>query len=280
MARVAVVGAGAIGSYFAAQLLRQHEVFLCGRQSRPGFVLNGQWVPLPTITKSEQLPAIDFTLLAVKTYDSVAAAGWIQSPCVLLQNGLAPEELMPALAWRVVPAVVHVFVERLDSGRFQSRPVSPDLSLPEALPIFSGCSVEVESDFFATRWRKALLNLAANPLTALAGAGLEIFHQAQWRELATALINEAAIVAAKEGVPMRPEIATEVLARLAAYPAGTTTSMQQDAAAGRPLEVAALTGALLRKAARLGLALPVNEAVMARMADFSSTRQHPATSQE
>jgi 2-dehydropantoate 2-reductase len=57
-------------------------------------------------------------------------------------------------------------------------------------------------------------------------------------------------------------------------PESMESSMQRDQAAGRPLELDALGGALLRRAAKAGIDVPVTR----RLVDELQTRTRPAPS--
>ncbi|MBD0837413.1 ketopantoate reductase family protein [Streptomyces sp. TRM68416] len=74
------------------------------------------------------------------------------------------------------------------------------------------------------------------------------------REELTALVEETAAVSRACGGPADP---AQALARYDAFPPQTKSSMQRDAEAGRPLELDAIGGALLRAAERHGVAVPV-----------------------
>jgi 2-dehydropantoate 2-reductase len=71
---------------------------------------------------------------------------------------------------------------------------------------------------------------------------------------AIALIGEVAAVAGADGVDIDRDA---VLRLLDSVPEMMESSMQRDQAAGRPLELDALGDALLRRAARAGIAVPV-----------------------
>jgi 2-dehydropantoate 2-reductase len=74
------------------------------------------------------------------------------------------------------------------------------------------------------------------------------------REEFQALVAEAAAVSRVCGGPADP---AQAMARYDAFPPGAKSSMQRDAEAGRPLELDAIGGALLRAAGRHGVAVPV-----------------------
>src|SRR5450755_4018624 len=82
MARIAIVGPGAIGGVIAAWLSQtgRHEVILCARRplsaltvETPGKVIVAD---LTVLTDPKQATAVDWVLVATKTYDAEGAAAW------------------------------------------------------------------------------------------------------------------------------------------------------------------------------------------------------------
>lgn len=76
--------------------------------------------------------------------------------------------------------------------------------------------------------------------------------------------DELAVAVLGPGGPSDPAAAP---ARYDAFPPGTRSSMQRDAEAGRPLELDAIGGALLRAAGRHGIPVPVAARVVGQLAD-------------
>ncbi|RRR75047.1 ketopantoate reductase family protein, partial [Streptomyces sp. RP5T] len=84
------------------------------------------------------------------------------------------------------------------------------------------------------------------------------------REELAALVEETAAVSAACGGPADP---AQAIARYDAFPPGMKSSMQRDAEAGRPLELDAIGGALLRAADRHGVKVPVAARVVRELGD-------------
>jgi 2-dehydropantoate 2-reductase len=82
--------------------------------------------------------------------------------------------------------------------------------------------------------------------------------------LAQALYEVAAIARA-EGSDLGAESVDKTLATLDALPADTTSSMQRDIMAGRPSELEAQTGAVVRFGRKTGVPTPVHEAIYAEL---------------
>ena len=125
-----------------------------------------------------------------------------------------------------------------------------------------GLDVAVRDDEAATLWRKLGVLAPIALLTTWAAAPL---GEARTRhpELAAALVREVAAAAAGAGVTLDPDLGGRMLA---GAPAGMRSSMQKDAAAGSPIELDAIGGAVLRAAARAGIEVPAVERVVADLA--------------
>ena len=120
MARVAVVGVGAIGGIVASLLhtTGKHQLFLCTRQDLPDLVVETPTGPIHVDAAVWTNPAdaqpVDWVLVATKTYDAIGAAKWLENLCTkgapvaVLQNGVEHRaRFAPYVpADRIVPVIV------------------------------------------------------------------------------------------------------------------------------------------------------------------------------
>jgi 2-dehydropantoate 2-reductase len=165
----------------------------------------------------------------------------------------------------VVPATIRVESTRTAPGviRHGSPFVTVDLvavpgleqrvrRLADALQE-AGVPTRVGDDEPAALWSK--LNFLA-PLALLTTAAQATAGEVREsrREDLVAIVGEVAAVARAEGAPADEE---QVVGFFDGVPAGMRSSMQRDAAAGRPLELDAIGGAVVRAATRHGIAVPV-----------------------
>lgn len=125
----------------------------------------------------------------------------------------------------------------------------------------AGFDVTVRDDETTMLWEKLCFLVALALLTTHEGANAgEV--RSRHREDATAVIREAAAVAAAEGAA----IDSEALIRfLDLVPATMELSMQRDRAAGRPLELDAIGGAVVRRGRRAGIDVPVTARLVAEI---------------
>jgi 2-dehydropantoate 2-reductase len=126
----------------------------------------------------------------------------------------------------------------------------------------TGLDVRLREDELAMLWDKFALLAPLALLTTHERANVGAVR-ARRRDDAAAMIGEIAAIAAADGVAVDPE---QVLRVFDAVPDAMETSMQRDQEAGRPIELDALGGALLRRASRAGVEAPVTERLVAALA--------------
>src|ERR1700722_10290755 len=135
MARVAVVGVGAIGAVLAALLETTglHEITLCTR--RPLDKLTVETADGPVSVKARNLTdpaladAVDWVCVATKTYDAGGASEWLRrlcredTPVALIQNGVEHRENFEPYvnAKNIVPVIIDCPAERTGHGTVRQR---------------------------------------------------------------------------------------------------------------------------------------------------------------
>jgi 2-dehydropantoate 2-reductase len=265
--RIAIIGAGNLGSWLAVHLARAgHQVHLCTRRDPGVLRIDG----LPPLTLPHYLdagPPADLAFLTTKTYDNPSALNRVNAPVlVTIQNGLT----QPG-----IPVLSYVYIEEQQGVRRAFPPPRPHFTSPPGTPLpdlFRHTPIELleAPDFLSAAWRKMLHNCVSNPLTALAGRGLEILREPLYSTWAHDLLAESLPLAAAAGATID---GPEILDTLASYPPGTRTSMLQDRLTGKPLELDALNGHLIRLGKRLGLPTPKNEDLLTKLVGTSNSSQ-------
>src|SRR3954451_11078053 len=288
--RVAVIGAGAIGGFFAAKLQEAgHEVTLCVRTPIESLVLEQagerRTVPVQIVTDPALQKPVAWVFVATKAQDTAGAEPWLRvtsnsgTTVVVLQNGIDQAERVKPFApgSSVVPAVVYCGAERISPGTIvhhqSSRLIIPEGEAGTRLAdLFSGTGVEVVQapDFLTTSWRKLLANVAANPITALTMRRIGVLREPAVNELAQKLLAEAVVVGQSAGAKLTPEDARSVLDAQCRLDEGAGTSMLYDRLAGQPLEHEYITGAVVRTADRQGVDAPLNRAILALLHALST----------
>ncbi len=286
---VAVVGVGSIGGVAAACLAAAgvHDVIACTRKPIDRLTLEWQQdsglkvieVPLRSFADASEAEPVDWVLLCTKTHQTELAAPWLKHLCgpatrvAVLQNGIGHVARVAPLVdgATVVPVLVYFNGERLAPDRVQLRHGGPDdvvvvddqsgrafAQLLEGTPLRVGSS----ADFTTLAWRKLLINAVANPITALTLQRQAVLRRPDVQELALAVLDEAVAIGRAEGARLADDEPARAMKTLFTFSGELGTSMYFDRLAGRPLEVEALTGAIVAAGERHGIAAPLNRALL------------------
>jgi 2-dehydropantoate 2-reductase len=288
MARIAVVGVGAIGGVTAALLQRAgHDLLLCTRRrmaeltvETPDGMVN---VDARFVTDPDQTDAVDWVMVATKAYDVAGAAKWLDTLCAkgapvaVLQNGVEHRErFAPYLAKeQILPVMVDCPAERQAPDRVRQRGVMylkvPDSAMGrEFVELFAGTPADasVVPDFLSVVWRKLCFN-SAGVLSALTMQPAGVVRGEAMGEVALEIIRECAAVARAEGAHLEENVAEAVLAGQRAAPADSINSMLADRQAGRPTEIDARNGVIVRLGKKHGIPTPANSMAVALMEAMS-----------
>lgn len=276
MARIAVVGPGSVGVFFAGHLAAAgHEVTACARRPFERYLIESSEAPLDIAATVEIDPAaitdtVEWVLLAVKAHQTEGAAGWLERLCdgdtkvIVVQNGIEHER---AGAYcngaSIIPSVVYCGAELVNPGHIQHSTaghlfVSDQPFGEELLALFADSKAEVRPtpDFATQQWRKLSLNVVANGLTALTDRTLSVIGEPGARAIAIRLLQECWTVAQADGADLDPAGAEDLVDLIVKSGNDTGTSMLYDTRAGRPTEHDAIHGSALRRAQVLGIDTP------------------------
>ena len=296
---VAVVGLGGIGGAVAGFLADagRHDVTACVRRPLDHLVVDcpgGQVdVPLKALTDPAQAKPVDWVLLCTKAHETASAGSWLQRLCTpstrvaALQNGIDHVARIAPFAngATIVPALVYYNGEKLADGHVRFTPVSahelvvPDdeagrafAQLLEGTPLH----VQLSGDFVTLKWRKLLLNAVVNPITALTLQRFAVLHRDDVHALGIDILNEALQVARADGANLPDDEPEQAMKVLLSFKVELGTSMYFDRLAGRPFEVEALTGAIVKTGERYGIATPLNGLLLTLLRAISEASEKPA----
>jgi 2-dehydropantoate 2-reductase len=296
--KVAIIGSGAMGSLFAARLaplvpvtmvahwepqlaaLQQHGLTIEEPDGRRRHLPAGT---LRVTSDVGEVGASDLALVLVKSYQTERAAGEaarVLAPdglALTLQNGLGNlESLATAVgseralagttsegATLLAPGLVRhagrgITYLCLCAPEQRSRVAALATLLEEA-----GFATRLEEDVMSLLWAKVAVNAGINPLTALLERpnGFLARHEPA-RTLMIAAAAETEAVAAALGLQLSLPPAGERVVQVAQATAANTSSMLQDRRNGRPTELEAITGAVVASAVEMGVAAPINDALL------------------
>lgn len=306
MARVAVVGAGAMGSVYAGLMASAgHEVFAITSWeehaeaiTRCGMRVEGasgdRTVSIHGSTSTEGIGLCDLVLIATKATDVESAA---RSALPLLgsatlvqtiQNGLGSGERVAAiidpdkLAIGVVGgfgaslrAPGHVHHNGMEMVRFGSYAGLPRSALEASAEIWRSAGFEVSlfDDTDRMVWEKLIMNVAFSATSCLTGMtiGQVLSNTNAWRVARDCAI-EAVEVAAAQDINLQVGDPIEHVRSLGAEIPDARPSMLLDHLAQQKSEIETINGAIPREASKVGLDAPVNATavalVKAREANF------------
>ena len=281
-ARVAVVGPGAVGGAVAGWLIEQgHDVTLCVRTrfdllrvSLDDAVIEHR--PRVIADPADAEPA-DWVLVCTKAYDVDGAARWLRAlggsgtRVAILQNGVEHRTRFADIVApdRMVPVIVDIPAERSAPGvvlqrRAGSMVVPDDAAGRAFVALFSGTPIAVSatSDFATVAWRKLALN-CAGAVNALTLRSAEIAHNAEVAAVMHTLASECAAVGRAEGANLAEDLPDEVVRMSRAAAPESLNSLHADRLAGRPMEIDARNGVIVRLGEKHGIATPLNRAIVA-----------------
>jgi 2-dehydropantoate 2-reductase len=294
--RVCVVGCGAVGSLFAANLSQLADVEVWAYDlsqdhvdaiNRDGLRLTGagEVVGRPHATSdAAELPRCDFGIVATKAMHTEAAitatARAFENGCVAtVQNGLGNEEAIATAVERVIRGTTFPAGKLLEPGRvqwdvkgdttfgpFEPKPAPMDEveRLADACTR-AGMPTNATLDARGPQWRKVIFNASTNPIGALTGLTHgRVCEDPGLRRLVTGLVDEGKAVAGAQGIELDAD--PEELIDHAAKPEVAydhKASMLQDVEAGRLTEIDYLNGGIVRFGEEHDVATPLNRAIWA-----------------
>src|SRR5438105_2781780 len=219
MARIAIVGVGAIGGVTAA-LLQQaggHELLLCTRRPISALTVETSDDVLEVqgtfVTDPIQAFEVDWVIVATKAYDVAGTAKWLEKLCsngaavAVLQNGVEHRERFDPYVpiEKILPVMVDCPAERPAPDRVRQRGVMhlkvPDTALGrEFVKLFAGTPADATTvpDVLSVVWRKLCFN-SAGVLSALVLQPAGVVRGEAMGEVALQIIRECAAVARPDG---------------------------------------------------------------------------------
>ena len=294
--RVTIVGCGAVGSLFAANLAQLDDVevwaFDLDREhvaaiNEHGLRLSGAGEvvgKLRATTDAAELPPSDFGIVATKCMHTApaieaTAAAFANGSVCSVQNGVGNEEVLAQHVERVIRGTTFPAGRVVEPGHvqwdvkgdttigpFEPRPAPmADIDQLADACTRGGMPTQAVADARGPQWRKLIFNAATNPIGALTGLTHgRVVEDAGLRRLVSQLVDEGKAVAAAQGIELDAD--PEELIDHAARPDVAydhKASMLQDVEARRPTEIDYLNGGISRFGREQSVPTPMNDAVTA-----------------
>jgi 2-dehydropantoate 2-reductase len=296
MAKIAIVGCGAMGSVYAALMVEAgHEVHavtlwpdhaeaMATRGLRCEGASGDRTVPIHASTTTEGIGPCDLVVIATKAYDVEAAARSClpllgpETIVQTIQNGLGAPEIAASIlgADRLAVGVVggfgasllapgHAYHNGMEMIRFGAFAGLPKQLLQASAKIWesAGFAVALFDDIKQMVWEKLIMNVAFSGTSCTTGLTVgEILGDADAWSVARGCAEEAIAVAKASKVRIDVGDPIEHIRKLGGKIRDARPSMLLDHNAGRRCEVEAINGAIPRLGKPLGIATPVNETVV------------------
>jgi 2-dehydropantoate 2-reductase len=294
--RVCIVGCGAVGSLFAANLAQLDDVevwaYDLSREhvdaiNAGGLRLSGAGEVVGQVratADAAELPDCDFGIVATKAMHTgvaiaATAPAFASGAVASVQNGLGNEEAVAQRVERVIRGTTFPAGRILEAGHVQwdvkgdttFGPFEPSPApLDEVERLAEACTraglpTTAVADARGPQWRKVIFNAATNPVGALTGLTHgRVCEDAALRRLVSGLVDEGKAVADAQGIVLDAD--PEALIDHAARPDVAydhKASMLQDVEARRETEIDYLNGGIVRFGRELGVPTPLNEAILA-----------------
>jgi 2-dehydropantoate 2-reductase len=290
-ATVGVLGPGAVGTALAVPLAEAGVDVVCIARPATAAAITSQGLSLrhgPEVRTvrpravQELDEHVDLLLVTVKATGLDDALGHVKSGAAVvlpLLNGL---EHVDTIRRRLAGRVLAGSIGKLEAYRTGPTEVVQTTAAP-LITVFpedgaadllraAGFDVRAGAGEQAVLWEKTVRLAPLAAATAITQRTLgELRSDADWRSTLETAVAEACAVAAMDGVTLNEAAPWEILD---AMPASVTTSTARDAAAGRPTELDAILGAVVRAARRLGVATPTLDRLLAEAEDACRARSH------
>ena len=304
--KIAVMGAGSVGGYFGGALARSgNDVTLIARGPHLEQILqNGLRMDTGrgdfllacpseiTATRDpESVGHADLILLTVKTYhnsQAVAAMRPMVGPgtsILCLQNGMdsyqavadsyGKDKVLPGAAYIEAsvpsPGLVKQTgnVVRIVFGELDGVESTRSRQILTAL-LDAGIAAESSPDIRASLWTKFLFIATMAGVTSTSRRTMaQLMPQPEWRRVVEGCLREIEAVGHASGVNLAEDIVGGTMRYIDAELADLSASMHADIMAGRPLELEALTGAVVRAGQSVGIATPINDLIYAMLKPYA-----------
>ena len=284
---VAVLGAGAVGSYVIWGLSEKADIRLgviaegerAERLKKNGCAINGK-IYHPEVWTPDEAHDVDLMVVALKygslegALETIQKATGEHTAIMSLMNGVDSEEIIGRTVGmeHMLPALIKVASHKEEDGYHFDPPTTLGIIFGEPTAPFDSERVKAVEELFADTgihfrsteyiqeeiWCKFRLNVCSNLPQAILGAGVGCYRDSvHMKAISDGLKRELEAVAQAKGIDMNKTESSS--GRGSAVPPSARYSTLQDLDAGRHTEIDMFSGALVRMGEELGIPVPYNE---------------------
>lgn len=285
--RIAIVGAGGVGGYFGGKLAAAgiDTVFIVRTKTfdelRVDSIHGDFRVKVDATDDPASAGKVDAVLIATKAWQVAEAARKIipmlkSDTCVVpLQNGIDAPEVLAGVIPRqhVLGGLAAIVAFVVAPGHIRHAASDPfvmfgelDNSRSERVErlraAFERASVkaEVPQDIHRAMWTKFLFIAPLSALGAITRLPTGAWRsEPEPRSLAETMLREIVAIAAAKGIELDADAVAATMARYDALAPEATSSLQRDVMEGKPSELDAQLGAVVRLGRETGVATPVTQ---------------------
>jgi 2-dehydropantoate 2-reductase len=304
--KIAIIGAGAMGSLFGAMLSKVSEVFLIdiNHDHVEAIRKNGLIVEnmdgssnifnLMITDRPEELTGqVELAIIFTKSYntqDAAYTAHAVLDPrgvALTLQNGIGNLELIQNVLGpeKTLPGVTSHGGTLLGPGHVRHAGTGPtyiaDMPLKktvvEIVKIFNAAGIEtfLSENMNSLIWGKLIINVGINALTAVCRVPNGVIGEtSECIDIMKEAVSEAVAVADALGVILPYDDPLTRLKKVCEATAANRSSMLQDLLRGARTEIRAINGAIVEKAEVLGISTPVNHFLFRIIKAIEATAEH------
>jgi 2-dehydropantoate 2-reductase len=311
--RFAILGSGAVGGYYGAKLARAgHDVTFIARGAHLAAIRErGLLIRSPTLGDfSVRAPAeenttrvghVDVVIVAVKTYDNGTALPMIapmlgpDSAVLTIQNGVDSSTDVAAVIGEtpVIGGTTYIATALASPGVIEQTGIHRRIVFGEVfgeLPRLServraihdalnGADIQSEAvdDGRAPIWEKFIFLVTLAGFTGAARLSIgPLWSDPVIRATFLEGCCEVERVARAEGVPVRSDVIDRIDAYVSAIPGTMRSSLLIDLSQGKRIEVEALQGSIVRRAAKVGISVPIMSTLYALLKPYVGGPPPPA----
>ncbi len=284
---VAVLGAGAVGSYVIWGMSHKKDIRLgvvaegerAERLKKDGCRINDE-VYRPEVWSPQEAKDVDLLIVSLKygslpgALESIKTIVGEHTTVMSLMNGVDSEELIAEQVGddRVLRSLIKVASHKEENGYYFNPETTLGIIFGELAAPFDSERVHAIESLFADTgihfrstefireeiWGKFRLNVCNNLPQAILGAGVGCYSDStHMKVISDGLRRELEQIALAKGIDMSKMAGTS--GRGSAVPASARYSTLQDLDAGRHTEIDMFSGALMRMGEELGIPTPYNE---------------------
>ena len=289
---IAVLGAGAMGAYYASKFFDASPLstVLVAREPRydrlkaEGLVVNGKHYSIPVVHPDEATPPADLIIVALKSHSLPEAVHDLknlvgdQTTLISVMNGLDSEEYLGSVygmdkllyaiavaidALREGNSVTYTNPGKVIFGEADNSHPSERVRRVQAAFERAGLVSETPTDMIRMLWWKFMVNVGINQASAVMRAPYGVFQSSpDAQALMETLMREVLVLAQRVGVNLGEQDLDEWNAVLKTLSPKGKTSMLQDIEAGRKTEVEIFAGKVVELGKSYGIPTPVNQTML------------------